>query len=123
MTHRLELMRQIRELPYEDVQQHPQIIREEVFLRPWRREKEIQHLEDEQLHTQILRRVLYTPHQLVPHRYTTHSPARLSMKMTFSPNVLLLPNLRIRTVKTRLFCLASSEWSWLNAIEPVRARW
>lgn len=59
----------------------------------------------------------------------TSLPARLSMKITFSPNVLLLPNRRIRTINTRFSFLASSgcdrscaAWPWIFAVDPDRAR-
>ncbi len=53
-THCFALVRQVNELSDEHVQQDPQVIGEEVLLRAGGGEEEIEDLEDEQLHTQVL---------------------------------------------------------------------
>ena len=51
------------------------------------------------------------------------SPALFNMKITFSPNVLLLPSRLIRTTSTRFSFFASSACSWVYIAEPELARW
>jgi hypothetical protein len=52
-----------------------------------------------------------------------HSPARFNMKMTFSPNVLLLFKRLINTINTRFSFLASSACNWSSSADPVFDRW
>lgn len=57
-TNSFALLREIRELSNEDVDEYLQIVGVEVFLRPRRGEEEVEDLEDEKLHAEILRRRL-----------------------------------------------------------------
>ena len=45
------------------------------------------------------------------------------MKMTFSPNVLLLPSRLINTINTRFSFLASSACSRVKTADPELVRW
>lgn len=109
-AHSSLLFRQVDKLADEDVEQDAQIVGEEVFLRARRREEEIQDLEDEQLHAQVLRAIScrVSATRRSPWVSCEGLPARFSMKMTFSPNVLLLPRRRMRTINTRFSFFASS---------------
>lgn len=108
MTDRLGLLWQIRERTDKDVDEDLKVVCVEVLGRPWRREQEVEDLENEELQAEVLGRVLCegegpaksaccgSRHQ----RMHQHAPARLSMKIMFSPNVLLAPSRRMRTTST-----------------------